>query len=248
MLRLVAREERSFLRNTSLAFTLSLVAGAVNASGLLAAGAMTSHMTGNLTRIGQGVALGNVGAFEPARYFLFFLFGAVVATLSMSTLIRHGLQEPVPALLLIEAALLSAVALAGWFATRPLLVTELLCLSMGWQNALITKISGAVIRTTHVTGTTTDLGIELGHLVLSRPKLIAGVRTRGFVTFVREIHPESDVARAVMHLTAILCFLVGATVGPLLFVRYGYRAMLAPALVLVLLVVANHLFPRAVET
>jgi uncharacterized membrane protein YoaK (UPF0700 family) len=245
MLRIVASEDRSFVRNTSLAFMLSLVAGAVNASGLLAAGAMTSHMTGNLTRIGEGMALGSVGAFEPAFYVMFFLVGALTATLAMSALMKHGLDEPVPALLLIEAVLLAAVGLAGWFATRPLLVTELLCLSMGWQNALITKISGAIVRTTHMTGTTTDLGIELAHLVIKRPNILRDIRSLGLVPFVRSIHPESDFARATMHLTAIVCFLAGATLGPLLFIRYGYRAMLAPAAVLVAVVVANRLFPRA---
>ena len=244
MLRLSASDERSFLRNTTLAFALSLVAGAVNASGLLAAGAMTSHMTGNLTRIGEGLALGSVGAFDPARYVVSFLAGAFAATLATKALIHRGVREPIPALLLVEATLLAAVATAGWFATRPVLVTELLCLAMGWQNALITKISGAVVRTTHMTGTMTDLAIELGHLVSTRPKLSPDLKTHGFLKYMRHLPAHSDVARAVMHLTAILCFLVGATTGPLLFVRYGYRAMIAPATVLLLLVAANRAFPR----
>ena len=42
-------------------------------------------VTGNLTRIGEGVALGRIGAWEPARYILFFLAGAVGATLATST-------------------------------------------------------------------------------------------------------------------------------------------------------------------
>lgn len=247
MLRIVAGEGRSFLRNAGLAFLLSLVAGAVNASGLLAAGAMTSHMTGNLTRIGEGVALGSAFAFEPARYVLFFLAGAVGATLAISALVRRGLLEPVPALLIFEAILLAGVATAGNFAPRPVLVTEVLCFSMGWQNALITRISGAVVRTTHMTGATTDLGIEIGNLLTSgsRPQILPKVHVRGVLAFVRGIPPESDVARATLHLTAIVCFLVGATLGPLLFVRYGYRAMLAPAMVLVVAVVTNQLFPRA---
>ena len=36
---------------------------------------------------------------------------------------------------------------------------------MGLQNAIITKISHAEIRTTHVTGIVTDIGIELGKLL-----------------------------------------------------------------------------------
>jgi uncharacterized membrane protein YoaK (UPF0700 family) len=137
------------------------------------------------------------------------------------------------------------VALAGWFATRPVLVTELLCLAMGWQNALITRISGAVVRTTHVTGTTTDLGIELGNLAMKRPKVLRDIRRQGVRAYVQSLPPDSDVARAALHLVTILCFLLGATAGPLLFVRYGYRAMLAPGTVLVLIVLGNHALPRA---
>ena len=32
---------------------------------------------------------------------------------------------------------------------------------MGLQNALVTRVSGAVVRTTHMTGVLTDIGIEL---------------------------------------------------------------------------------------
>lgn len=45
------------------------------------------------------------------------------------------------------------------------LTAILLCYVMGLQNALITKISHAEIRTTHVTGLVTDLGIEMGKLI-----------------------------------------------------------------------------------
>ncbi len=244
MLLLKTGGRRSFLRTAALAFTLSLVAGAVNASGLLAAGAMTSHMTGNLTRVGEGLALGAVGALDPARYVVSFLAGAFAATLAAGILVRRGLEEPVPALLLVEAVLLCVVATAGGVAGQPKLVTELLCLAMGWQNALITKISGAVVRTTHMTGATTDLGIELGHLALAPRGWVADVRARGVLDAIRHVDPTSDLARAAMHLLAITCFLAGATVGPLLFVRYGYRAMTSPAALLVLLVTVNRAFPR----
>ena len=40
-----------------------------------------------------------------------------------------------------------------------------LCYIMGLQNAVITKISNAEIRTTHITGLVTDLGIEIGKML-----------------------------------------------------------------------------------
>jgi uncharacterized membrane protein YoaK (UPF0700 family) len=242
MLRIDGAGSRSFARSTALAATLSFAAGAVNASGLLAAGAMTSHMTGNLTRVGEGVALGRAEALEPARYLLFFFFGAIAATLATTMLRRRGSREPVPPLLLVEATLLASVALMGWFADHPMLVTELLCLAMGWQNALITRISSAVVRTTHVTGIMTDLGIEVGNLLLVPSNVTAPAR---LTERLRHAPADSDLARAMLHFATIVCFFLGATVGPLLFLRFGYRAVLAPALVLVVLVSVDRVTPRA---
>lgn len=244
MLRLRAGEQRSFFEMSALALVLSTVAGAVNASGLLAAGAMTSHMTGNVTRVGEGLALGNQAWVEPARHVAFFLLGAFLATVGVN-LLRRLIAEPVPALLVVEAALLVAVADVGRLSSQSVVVTELLCLAMGWQNALITRISGAVVRTTHVTGATTDLGIELGHLVFSRPRVLQAVAEKGLVRALREIPPGSDLARAALHLMAIGFFFVGALLGPLLFVRYGYPAMVAPALLLVTLVLFDLAVRRA---
>jgi uncharacterized membrane protein YoaK (UPF0700 family) len=42
--------------------------------------------------------------------------------------------------------------------------------AMGLQNALFTNFSGAVVRTTHVTGLLTDIGLILGHKLRGREK------------------------------------------------------------------------------
>jgi uncharacterized membrane protein YoaK (UPF0700 family) len=68
--------------------------------------------------------------------------------------------------LVIEATLLIAFGLRGpafqgYVVPR---TVALLCFTMGLQNAMVTKISGAVIRTTHLTGMVTDLGIKLGRM------------------------------------------------------------------------------------
>ena len=235
MLRIRAGEKRSLREYAILSFSMSLVAGAVNSSGLLAAGAMTSHMTGNITRLGEGLALGTVSWRVPAELFLSFLFGAFAAAAVMR-LSRPWIPEPVPALLAIEALLLSAIALGSYELPSAAPITGLLCFCMGWQNALITTISGAVVRTTHVTGATTDLGIELATLLFPRRKLDPGAV--GGATAQQESF-GSDLGRAATHLTLVVCFLVGATGGPLLFVAHGYAALIAPAGVLMLVVLGD---------
>ena len=63
--------------------------------------------------------------------------------------------------------LVSALMLAGWAAsTRDDGVAPcILAAAMGLQNGMLTKHAHAVVRTTHTTGLTTDIGVLLGHQV-----------------------------------------------------------------------------------
>ena len=98
--------------------------------------------------------------------------------------------------LLLEAALLLVFGLVGAHLDTPaqLLVPTtvlLLCFIMGLQNAIVTKISQAEIRTTHMTGVVTDLGLELGRLLYWN-----GATAPDSVHFVRAnrgqaLHPQS---------------------------------------------------------
>lgn len=81
---------------------------------------------------------------------------------------RARLLESLYALpLALEAASLICFGIKGrtFVGGRVLSTVMLLCFTMGRQNAIVTKISDAVIRTTHMTGMVTDIGIALGRLV-----------------------------------------------------------------------------------
>jgi uncharacterized membrane protein YoaK (UPF0700 family) len=95
---------------------------------------------------------------------------------------------------------------------------------MGLQNAVVTKISDAEVRTTHVTGIVTDLGIELGKLVyVNRHRSALQPRV------------EADRTR-LLTLGALLGgFFVGGVLGALGFQRFGYLATVPLAAVLLLL-------------
>jgi len=94
---------------------------------------------------------------------------------------------------------------------------------MGLQNAVITKISRAVIRTTHVTGLITDLGIELG-------KLLYVNRQAGSAPVA------ADRQRLRVHGQLIACFFVGGLAGALGFKYLGFISTVPLALLLLLLV------------
>lgn len=207
-----------------LAVALPAVAGAVNASGFLAVGAYTSHVTGHVARMGDALAEGRYGlAITSLSLVGAFLAGAVVA----SALVERAKKQwralyAVP--LLLEASLLAAFALwVGDARTSALVTVALLCAAMGLQNALVTRLSGAVVRTTHLTGLVTDIGIELVH------------GARGVAT--ADEHDRARIARRRLRLHGLVLasFVAGTITAPQLFARFGQRAMVAPCGALVAL-------------
>jgi len=150
---------------------LALHAGYVNAFGYLSTHrAGLTHVTGQATRI--ATELGN-GRFEDALTALllvsWFFFGAALSGLLIprTELTRKGPRYAVA--LLFEAALL-AVATVLLHAGHDWAI-NFVAVGAGMQNGLASSYAGAVVRTTHVTGIVTDLGVMLGHaLRRSRPE------------------------------------------------------------------------------
>jgi uncharacterized membrane protein YoaK (UPF0700 family) len=220
--------DRTILRDRALGATLAFVAGATNAGGYLAVGQYTSHMTGIVSSLADNLALGSATLALAAAGSLFaFLIGAMTTAISVNWARRHQLRSLFAIPLLLEAALLLVFGLLGGVLASytsflaPVTVL-LLCYLMGLQNAVITKVSRAEIRTTHVTGLVTDIGIELGRLIyVNRSDLGEPVRAN------RE--------RLGVHLLLFACFFGGGLAGALGFKAIGYIATLPLAAVLVVL-------------
>lgn len=162
--------ERSAAANRHLGFALAFIAGAINAGGFLAVQQYTSHMTGIVSAMADNIALGGHDlVWGGLGAVLSFVLGAACTTVMINYSRRRHLHSEFALPLLLEAALLLCFGFLGATLAKisglfvPLTVM-LLCFIMGLQNALITKLSKADIRTTHVTGIITDIGIELGKL------------------------------------------------------------------------------------
>jgi uncharacterized membrane protein YoaK (UPF0700 family) len=220
--------QRTPRTNLRLGATLSFVAGAANAGGFLAVGQYTSHMTGVLSALADHVALGEfllAGAALAAL--LTFIAGAMSTALLVNWAQRRHLHSSYSLPLLVEAALLMVfgvmgASLGGHSALLLPATVVLLCFTMGLQNAVITKISQAEIRTTHVTGLVTDLGIELGRMVY--------VNRNAALDQVRANHK-----RLRTHLVLVGCFFVGGVLGALGFKWVGYITTVPLAFLLMLL-------------
>lgn len=227
--RLTGRE-RTADSNRHLGFALAFVAGATNAGGFLAVKQYTSHMTGIVSSMADNLALGDytvvlggIGAL------LSFTAGAACSAVMINYARRRQLHSEYAFPLLLEALLLLCFGLLGarLSAVEGLFVpvtVMLLCFIMGLQNAVVSKLSHAEIRTTHLTGVVTDLGIELGKLVYwngnsapGRPDVLA----------------NRDRLRVLTLLIA--CFFIGGIVGALGFKHVGYSSTIWLAAMLVTL-------------
>jgi uncharacterized membrane protein YoaK (UPF0700 family) len=238
-LRTLTAPERTRRSNLHLGFSLAFVAGATNAGGFLAVHEYTSHMTGVLSSMADDLALGRIGqVLDWGSSLLAFMLGAATSAVLINWARRRGSRHEYSLPLLIEATLLLAFGVLGaahhLIGTSMLLTVGLLCFVMGLQNAIITKVSNAEIRTTHVTGLVTDIGIELGKLLYytggdqdpSKPPV--------------RVNQE----RLRVHATLVLAFFIGGVLGALGFKHVGYVSTVPLALMLALLS-SVQFFPAA---
>ena len=169
-LRHLTGQHRTASTNRLLGALLAFNAGAINAGGFLVVGMYTSHMTGFASMISDMLVLGSFTvAIGAAGALLAFVAGAACTAVLVNWARQNHLRSAYALPLLLEAGLLLVFGLLGATLNRqtpfavPLTVL-VLAFTMGLQNALVSKISASQIRTTHMTGVITDMGIELGKL------------------------------------------------------------------------------------
>ncbi len=228
-----ARNARS---NSVLAGYLAFVAGFANASGLILFGAFTSHVTGNVARASASVARGDIaGAAQAGVLVAVFLLGAVTASLLVETSLFRRTSSAYGAALLVQGGLLSAFVVTD--------AASLLSFAMGMQNSLVTRLSGSVVRTTHLTGVVTDLGIELARWARWTWSRAFGGR---LASPGRNPAARPAPTRSLLLLTVALAFTAGGMLGALVAPAWGARSMAIPAVAILL--AATYAFAAAPST
>lgn len=162
-------KNRTFIHNLRLATLLSFVAGIVNVTGVLSIQTLTTNVTGHFAYFAEEIMKRDYAAAITFFVFtIFFLFGAFTSNFLAELISKKhpNLSHVIP--ISLEMIILIAVGVFGiaselsssegkWIAFSMLF-------AMGIQNSLVTKISQSTVRTTHLTGLFTDLGIELSQL------------------------------------------------------------------------------------
>ncbi|BDC99966.1 YoaK family protein [Persicobacter psychrovividus] len=205
---------RTYGQNLRLAIFLSFSAGLINIIGLLQFGELVTHVTGHFTHFANALSTGNFTLILQRFGFLFsFIFGAMAASVLVIYTGRWKEQYSHTFALLIEIAILFFVlSHPNWSARWN---AYLLLFAMGLQNALVTRISGAVVRTTHLTGISTDLGIELVSLFHSQGE-----------------ERKQITRRLSLQSTIVTGFVVGGIGAVFLFSKFHIHALLLPIAIL----------------
>ncbi len=212
-------------KNFLLVSTLALQAGAINIGGYLAAHRFVSHTTGFATLFGSDLASGRwVSGFGLLSVPLFFLLGSAFSALLVDIRLSQGLRPHYPLLFFLVSLMMYGVSLFGSFgflggfgspaniySDYALLAS--LCLSAGMQNAAITSASGSSVRTTHLTGATTDIGISL---------------TRMFFGFGKSLEEKASLY---FRLNVLFSFILGSAIFAFVFSKLEYWGFLGPGLI-----------------
>ncbi len=212
---------RTLNHNKKIASLLSCVAGIVNVVGFLSVQRLTTNVTGHFAFFVDEVFKLNFSeSFIYFFYILFFFLGSFFSSLLVEiiTLKNERFIFVIPTL--IESVILFAIAFLGHILIKdnPNLIAFSLLFAMGLQNSLVTRISNAVVRTTHLTGLFTDLGIELSQLFFYKQKeqqvkLISTIKLR---------------------LRIILFFFFGGLLGGILYPYFSFYVLFIPAFMLIM--------------
>ncbi|WP_115718958.1 YoaK family protein [Gallaecimonas mangrovi] len=204
------------------ALLLALVAGLINAIALVGfAHQSVSHLSGTATLLGSAI-----GELEAATILhLTGIVAAFVLGAALSGVMLHDttlqLGRHYDTALVLEAAFIFlALYLFNLHSPWAYLAAAAAC---GLQNALATTYSGAVVRTTHLTGIFTDLGLMLGALL----------RGEAF-----------DRRKLKLFLMIIFGFMLGGGVGALLFDHFRYGALVLPGVMCLLLALVYRLYSK----
>ena len=203
---------RTIKHNLKIASLLSFVAGVVNVAGFLAVQRLTTNVTGHFAFfVDEVFKLNFWQGFIYSLYIFSFFAGSFVSNLLVEIISRKNERYIYIIPAAIECLILLVVGLSApeFIQQNPDTVAFALLFAMGLQNSLVTTISNASVRTTHLTGLFTDLGIELSQLffyklVEQRVRLLSSIKLR---------------------LTIISFFFVGGVTGGVFYTGMGSYAL-----------------------
>lgn len=211
-----------------LGYLMAFIGGAINAGGFFAVNHYTSHMSGELARVADHLFLQQWSvALSSALMVLCFILGACHAAFSILWGKHVHLHSPYALTFWIEAVYMllfgiMASSLSEYQTLVPITVL-LMCFIMGMHNTVMTMLSGGVIRSTHMSGFVTDIGIELAKF------LFGSIKHRRLT--LQDVHS----AKLKLYLGLVTGFVLGGIFGAWGFHQLHFKFVLPLSFLLLIL-------------
>lgn len=214
-------------RNVMIWLTMTFQAGAINAGTFLSCGKFVTHTTGLATNIGTEFAQGSLlTAAGVACIPVFYMGGAMISAFFIDYRIQSGRRPFYPAVMGLAFFVLTAVFIGGVIGRfgafggqldifRHFILLISLALTSGMLNGTVTSACGAVIRITHMTGLTTDLGIGLVRVLTRSHKMNSR---------------QNEIQANLIRVGIFSCFVLGALASTFLYMRFHYWGFILPCL------------------
>ena len=220
------REQRSFNNNLVLACVTACTAGMTNIAGAMACYAFTSNVTGHAVHFARHMLTGNFfEMFVMIGWLLMFILGAGIAHFLIRSYEFNGPYFAHALPIFIVLCLLVFVGIYGHYINENsdrdvLIISAILLFSMGVQNSAVNTISDGKIKTSHLTGVSTDLGADLSEWLhpktFNTPQLAQKIQLRASI---------------------LLLYISGAVVGGWMYTKIKFVTFYIIAIALLLIIV-----------
>ncbi|MBC7935606.1 MAG: DUF1275 domain-containing protein [Rhizobacter sp.] len=225
---------RTLSHNLKIASLLSFVAGIVNVAGFLAVQRLTTNVTGHFAFfVDEVFKLNFWQGFIYFSYIFFFLAGSFVSNFLIEIISRKNEHYIFIVPASIECLILFILGFYGksLIAENSDVIAFSLLFAMGLQNSLVTTISNASVRTTHLTGLFTDLGIELSQLFF----------------YKTQEHQSKLFSSIKLRLTIIGFFFTGGVIGGIAYNKIGLNTLIFAAALLVVGLIYDNIKFRIIS-
>jgi len=202
MLQLATKNDVFTKKNVTLCLISSFKAGFINSAGFLATGRFVSHITGFGTQV--GIAAGHEDYFVGSELLLAipgsFILGGVTTALIVD-------RKKIPPFFMVQALitiLIAVVMVIGEEKENNFFLIAMLCFICGLKNSLVTRSTFGLMRVTHITGLSTDIGLNLFKM-LKDPE-------------ARKIN--------IIRIMTLISFSSGAMISAILYPEIGFKGFL----------------------
>jgi len=224
---------RTNIDNIKLGVLTAFTSGMVNVASWILFFAFTSNVTGNYAILAEEITKGNwFQVLVICLWIGLFFFGSYLANniIINSKTVKRQISHSIP--LILELFCLIGVGFYGELHYEETLIeTEFMIASltfaMGLQNGLTASITNFSVKTTHLTGLTTDLAIHLSLLTKANNR-----------------KEKAITDKFILLLSILVSYMVGAIIAGLITLKFQFQVFFYVSFTIVIIIFYDYIFSK----